>query len=232
MPERRYTDEEVQQILALAAEAEEPAQSQLPPEKGMTLAEIQRIAAEAGISPSAVSASATVLDQPGTHASVSRFPLNAAVASTVPLARPLDDMEWTRLVAQLRDTFQAEGNVREVLGRREWRNGALRVAVQTVGDGAVLEMRTRKQSAQALVRAGLSFLATSGIIATATTVAGGGEQIVGAAVALAVGGVAMLGAGTLPVPIWLSERKRQFSAISEFVRRLSGGAARSLPGAT
>ena len=229
MSERRYTDEEVQQILALAAEADTGTGSALRENTGMTLAEVQRIASEAGISAGAVAISAAVIDQPGTKTNVSGLAMQAAVANTVPLARPLTDAEWTRLVAQLRDTFQAEGRVTEAPGRREWRNGNLRVAVQTIGDGAVLELRTRKQSARSLVRVGLALLAGSGITSIATTVAGTSAESLSGILTLAITGVAMTAAGILPVPLWLSERRRQFASVADFVRRLAGGEAKLLP---
>jgi hypothetical protein len=64
MAERRYTDEEVAAIFERATETEHAA---LPAAegKGMTLAALQEIGREAGISPESISAAARSLDTAG-----------------------------------------------------------------------------------------------------------------------------------------------------------------------
>lgn len=227
MSERRYSDDEVQRILASAVESDALTPSSAEP--GMTLAEVQRIAAEAGVSSTAVVAAAAALDRAPVSAPPRVLGLPVGVGSAVPLPRPLDDAEWQRLVAFLRDTFEAQGRVEEGAGRREWRNGNLRISVDAVGDAAVLEMRTRKSNARSMIRMGIGFLAGSGIVETALLL----THSPGAAGVLpfAVAGTAMTAIGALQLPGWSSTRRKQFEHVAEFARRLTVGSGDPLLGA-
>ena len=113
MSDRRYSDEEVRRILALAAEAEIAAAAES--DRPWTLHEVEQIAAEAGLAPQSVAAAAVALENPVSSPEPARyFGLPVAVSRAVPLARHLSDEDWEHLVARLRDTFAAEGRVREV----------------------------------------------------------------------------------------------------------------------
>jgi len=95
MADRRYTDDEVQQILAQAAESEGARGTSGDGEPGMTLDEIQRVASEAGLSSTAVVTAAAALDRKAVAIAAPRvFGLKAGVADSVALARPLNDVEW------------------------------------------------------------------------------------------------------------------------------------------
>jgi len=228
VPERRYSDDEVQRILASAVEADALTPSSAEP--GMTLAEVQRIAAEAGVSSTAVVAAAATLDRAPAVAPQRVLGLPVGVGSAVPLPRPLDDAEWQRLVAFLRDTFEARGRVEETAGRREWRNGNLRISVDSVGDAAVLEMRTRKSNARSLVRTGVAFLVGSGIVEAALLLTHSTAASIDA-VTLGVGGVVLTAVGALQLPGWSSQRRKQFERVAEFARRLTVGSDDPLLGA-
>jgi hypothetical protein len=220
MSDRRYTDEEVQQILADAAESEGAQSTSSDVESGMTLAEIQRVASEAGLSTRAIVTAAAALDRKPLTIAVPRvLGLKAGVAESVSLARPLTDVEWRKFVSLLRDTFEASGREEQVEGRREWRNGNLRVTVESVGTGAILEMRTRKESARALVRGGLGIMSMSAVFegVLALTSASPRGMVVMLAMTVVGAGVGALGA--LQLPAWLSARRRQFAAIAEYARR-------------
>lgn len=218
MSERRYTEEEVKQIFASAAESEVLEST---PSRGMTLAEVQRIGEEAGLSTAAVTAAAVSLDHASQVAVVPRvFGLRDGVAQTVALPRPLDDAAWRQLVAYLRDTFQAQGRESEVRGRQEWRNGNLRVSIEPLGDGALLHMRTRKGGARSLVRTGVALLVGAGVMEGVILAAHAGMATMGA---LQVGltGVALTAVGALQLPRWSSERERQFASVADYARKLS-----------
>ena len=64
MTERRYSDEEVDAIFTRASEVEHDAPQRLQSAEGRTLAELQAIGREAGLSPEAVAQAARALDQP------------------------------------------------------------------------------------------------------------------------------------------------------------------------
>lgn len=233
MPDRRYSDDDVRRILAAAAEAE-PDVVDAPGESGgMTLAEIERIAVEAGLNPASVAAAAAALDQaPRSMEAPRLLGLPVGVRESVPLARPLSDGEWRRLVTLLRDTFQAEGREEQLPGRRAWRNGNLRVAMESVGDATLLELRTRKESALGFVRGGAGLLATSLVAGAAVNLFPGSAGAGAGVMMLALGGAAMMAAGALPLPWWSATRRRQFAAVADYARKLAGGAsAGPTPGA-
>jgi hypothetical protein len=223
MSDRRFTDEEVQQILAAAAQAEGAERTHSDAERGMTLAELQRVASEAGLSSTAVATAAAALDHKSLALADPRvLGLKSGVAQSVALSRPLSDVEWRKLVALLRDTFAASGREEQVEGRREWRNGNLRVALESVGDGAWLEMRTQKESARALVRSGLAIVGVSAIVEVVLAATGANLGGMAGVLTTTFVGAGMAALGALQLPTWLSARRRQFAAIAEYVQQITG----------
>ncbi len=220
MTERRYSDEDVQRILASAAESDTLGTGGTG--RGMTLVEIQRIAAEAGVSPASVTAAAVALDQAPTATSSDRvLGLRVAVASTVALPRALDDAEWRRLVAFLRDTFQAQGREDQEPGRREWRNGNLRISIESIGESALLQMRTRRGGSGSLIRTGVALLVAGGAIEAVNAMAHTGVAAASGMLTLALTGGAMAVAGAVQLPRWSAARSDQFAAVAEYAHRLS-----------
>lgn len=136
-PERRYNEEEVAAILERATTSRS-SQANLPSNAatGFTLAELQEIGAEAGIAPEEIAAAARAVSTQASAPPV-RTLLGAprSVARIVPLTRELADAEWTRIVVALRETFGAEGRIREYGSLRTWRNGNLQVHAEPDGDG-------------------------------------------------------------------------------------------------
>jgi hypothetical protein len=222
MPERRYSDEEVHRILAEAVEVD--ATLDTGAGRGLTLAEIQSVAAEAGVSPASVSAAVAALDHAPRVQVVPRvFGLPVGVTRTVVLPGAIDDAGWQRLVAYLQNTFEARGREDQGAGRRQWRNGNLRISVETVGGTTLLHLRTRKESARSLIRGGGGF-AFAGLVLEATNaIAHVGAGAFAGAVALALAGVGMAAAGALQLPGWSGARGRQFDAVADYARQLSGG---------
>ena len=228
MAERRYTDAEVEQILADAAQAEAKRAAATESGNGMTLAEIQQIAAEAGLNPSSVVTAAGALARRGTAGGDPRLlGVRAGVNVSVALARPVSDAEWQEIVAVLRETFGAAG--RQELGpkRREWRNGNLQIAIDSAGGGVVLDMRTRREGARAFVRGGLTVLGGSGAVAAALTLAGTGPHALPGVLVMAFTGAAMTLGGMLQLPWWTRVRRRQFESIAEYTHALTDGSGES-----
>lgn len=226
MSDRRYSDEEVRRILALAAEAETAAAAES--DRPWTLREVEQIAAEAGLAPQSVAAAAVALENPASSPEPARyFGLPVAVSRAVPLARHLSDEDWEHLVAQLRDTFAAEGRVRVSGARREWRVGNLRVTHEPAGNGALLRLRTRKGDARAFLGLGVLLLLTA-VAAILIATAGAGDVHSGAdarrltaAWLLGLAGVLMVLVGALRLPAWARVRSRQFEALAAFARRIA-----------
>ena len=222
MSERRYSDDDVHRILARAAEVETALQPGDGDERAWTLAQIQQVGAEAGLSPVAIAAAAATLDRAGDAAGGRHFGLPTSVVHAVPLERRFDDDDWERLVSQLRDTFEARGRERVAGERREWWNGNLRVTVEPAADGALLHFRTRKGDARPLLNLGAAMTALSAALGGLVAFGGDDKALAAAAVSGALG-VATLVGGALRLPGWARLRARQFDALGRFARRLGAG---------
>lgn len=218
--ERRYDDREVAEILRRAADAEVTGQSAGSDPDGLTLAELQKIGAEAGLSAGLIARAAADLDRadpPAHHTRILGIPVG--VARSFPLSRPLVQVEWEGLVASFRYTFRARGRTRSDGGLREWSNGNLQALVEPTPDGWVLRFSTYKSEA-----AGMAFLASGLIVALVAllvlALAGtvDGLVIPGVFAALAA---ARIGYGALRLPAWAAERERQFEELGTRAVQLS-----------
>lgn len=221
MSERRFSHEDVQRVLASAAEAD----AVLGPgaeDGGMTLAEVQHIGAEAGISASSIAVAAAALDRVPRTVGVPRLLwMRTGVAQTVTLPRPLDDMAWRYLAAYVRETFEAAGREEERPGQHEWRNGNLRITLEVIGQGALLQMVTHRGNARALGRVAGWLFVGSAAIETGTIVAAHGFQIAAAAIFMCAGGAAATAVGMFQLRGWTSRRRAQFNAVADYARHLS-----------
>ncbi len=223
MTERRYKEEEVRRIFSLATKGhlatDKPAP---PPAQGLTLAEIQSIGNEVGISPELVARAATELDQRGQPGRTS-LGMPIEVGRVVALQRNLTDKEWTQLVAEMRRIFRARGHVSEHGELREWSNGNLHVAVEPVGQGYRLRVGTLKGDAQ-----GINALGIMGVLAAAATgaalVLSGeiGDAILVTSV-FGTGGVGALLTNFFRLPRWKSEREKQFEELAAKVKAMTAG---------
>ncbi len=126
--ERRYSDEEFALILSRAVEIEgrpapepETPPLPLPPSDGLTLAEIQEIAGEAGIDPGAVAEAASALsrEEPSTLAILLGGPPKMQVERFVP-GHPSPE-QMSVMIDQAREILERDGDANEVLGGLEWR---------------------------------------------------------------------------------------------------------------
>jgi len=222
MTERRYSDEDVHRILSNAVDVDAAVSAG----RGMTLAEIQSIAAEAGLSPAAVAAAAEALDRtPSVPATPRMMGLPVGVAQSVTIPGTIDDAGWRRLVVFLRDTFEAQGREEEGGGRREWRNGNLRISLEEAGGATIVHMRTRKDSARSLVQTGGFVVLGSAVMEAATAFVHAPPNTLAGVLAMALGGVTMAAVGLLQLPPWSAARRKQFEAVADYARQLSVGEA-------
>lgn len=223
MSARRYSDEDVRRIIALAAEAEVAAGAE--PERLWTLGDVEQIGTEAGLAPQAITAAALALEhQPAAAEGGRYFGLPVTVSRTVPLSRRLSDDDWAQLVERLRETFSAEGRTRVTGARREWRVGNLRVTHEPAGSGALLALRTRKGDARVFLQLGVLLLLTAVTAAVLAKVGGdadgGDARRMAVAWMAGLGGMLMLVVGMLRLPAWARVRARQFEALGAFARRI------------
>jgi hypothetical protein len=223
LPADRFNEDQAAAIFARAAEAEvsgrQPASG--AGASGMTLAELQEIGREAGLSPESVAQAAASLRSVGTPVPAPTFlRVPIGVARTVALERPLSDEEWGGLVAQLRATFDASGRVHSDGTFREWRNGNLRVSAGPAPGGYQVDMRTSKGSARSLMTAGGIMTGISAALLAAGTLTV--STVPGDITTLLTVGAALFGAGVLQVPYWARRRREQFDRIAERLRDAIG----------
>lgn len=223
MTAKRFNEEQAAAIFARAAEVEASGRqpSSDPGASGMTLAELQDIGKEAGLSPEAVAQAAASLRTAATRLPAPVFfGVPIGVARTVALDRPLSDEEWGSLVAQLRSTFNASGKAHSDGGYREWRNGNLRVSAGPAAGGYQVDMRTSRGSARSLMTAGGIMTGMSAALMAVGALSGSMVPgLVADLTPVLTIGVALFGAGVLQIPAWARRRREQFDRIAE---RLSG----------
>lgn len=224
MTERRYSEDEMAEIFERAAaersstSSERESSEGLVPARveGLTLAQLQEIGEEVGISAEAISRGASAIDLAArTDTGITKYGgMPLGVSRVAPLGRPLTDEEWTRLVVLLRAVFEAPGEVREQAGLREWRNGNLHVTLEPDGEGSRIRLRTRREGWEALPTAGgFSVLASAGVLVAGLIQGDVASMYAGAAALLTMGGGAY-GFGFTALRRWARLRTDQFEAVS------------------
>lgn len=218
MSERRYSEAEIAAIFRAAAERPQPEEPQDALSDGLTLAQLQAIGGEVGLSPEAIAQAAQTLHtQPVRARTFLGFPL--AVSHTVQLDRRLSDDEWDRLVVQLREVFGAQGRLRAEGSLRQWNNGNLRVHLEPTEHGHRLRFGTTHAGARAGIAAGLILLATAGITGIVTALTGSLADAGVGIGAMVVMGVLMIANRALRLPGWARTRARQMTALGERLTR-------------
>jgi hypothetical protein len=215
MSERQYNDEEVAAIFERASKTDRTGLPVPAERSGMTLAALQDIGREVGISPEAIALAARSLDQVGRPASRTFMGLTIGVGRTVELDRPLSESDWERLVADLRTTFEARGAVRYDGPFRQWTNGYLQALVEPTPNGHRLRLQTLKRDSRALMTGGIVLVGAAAATAIAVAV-GGTLSFPGSGTGIgfmALMGLGMFAAGALRVSGWARRRRAQFEEI-------------------
>lgn len=213
-PERQYNEQEVAAIFKQATADQESAQRQLPHGGGLHLAELEQIGKEAGITPEYIARAAATLDRIGPilpPATSLGFPVS--VARTIDLPGPPSDEAWDRLVADLRETFQATGEVRHDGSLWQWRNGNLRALIEPTDSGHRLHLRTLNGNARSALLGGLAFFAMNLAFMLIATVSAGMDPGTLLLALLSAIGLCSMGVAAYQLPRWRAERARQMEAI-------------------
>jgi hypothetical protein len=215
MAERRYNDKEIAAIFRAAAQEGPPSlQREVARDEGLTLAELQAIGSEVGISSDAVAQAARAVDVRLGAASRTLLGLPIGVARTVNLNRRLTDEEWERLVVQLREVFNARGRTRADGSLRQWTNGNLQVLLEPTESGHRLRFGTLHGGARFSIGAGIAVLGVTATLVISTALGGTlGDAIPGIALLFAAG-VGMIASGALRLPRWARLRERQMEALA------------------
>jgi hypothetical protein len=145
------------------------------------------------------------------------MPMSAAHVVEIP--RPLTDREWSLLVADLRETFHAQGRERSHGETREWSNGNLHAVVEPTRTGYRLRLGTLKGDGLALNRFGALGLTMSAIVGV-TSFLGGDAGTVSLSVMLGGIGAGAFAFNAVRLPRWARLREQQMREIAERTRAL------------
>ncbi len=214
MPERRYTDDEVATIFRDAAEGQRSDAIHSSDTNGLTLAELQSIGRDVGLSSTLVTRAALALDLTPRESSETFLALPIGVERSVALHRTVSDTEWEHLVADLRTTFRAKGKLAENGGFREWTNGNLQALLEPTATGHRLRLRTVKGNARASLAMGLFLLGCGVVTLAASMFSGDGAAAVPAIVFQTLAGLGVLGVTAARLPGWARLRGQQMDAIA------------------
>ena len=215
--DRRYDEQEIAEILERATTSE----ATLPSEpatvrEGLTLAQLQEIGSEVGIAPASIADAARAISGRELAAATKTFlGTPRSVSRIVPIDRALNDDEWTRLVVDLRETFDAFGKVKIQGPLRSWTNGNLQVLVEPDGDRYRVRMRTHKGNVTPLAAMSVAFICLAVISLLQTLVDEAGFRGLLLAAMFGVAGVGQLGYIRATLPGWAIERAAQMEGLAE-----------------
>jgi len=232
---RRYDEQEVSMILEQASrldtdDALDDAKGLSGPsahtsDRGLTLAELQAIGEEAGISAVAVTRAANAIAR-GDHRPPERqsmLGMPVGVARTVVFDRRVTDAEWERMVVLFRRTFGASGVVRGEGSLREWGNGRLRASLEpTAQGGHQLHLHTTKSDASVFNVLGTVFSALGLSLTSLVAIKTGFDPSAAwfGPLAIAAGGLAAFARNAIVLPRWYTQRATQMATISRAVSEI------------
>jgi hypothetical protein len=215
MSERHFNDEEVAAIFKRASENEHQGLPPLAEGKGMTLAMLQDIGLEAGMSPESIADAARALAVSTTTTSETFLGLPIGVGQAVEIDHPMSDADWERLVGDLRVTFNAQGLVQSDGRLRQWRNGNLRAVVEPTANGQRIRIQTFKADSRAMMILGSVAMGAAVAVSAAVVAAGNtlGNAIAGIAF-MGLMGAGSFAFGALRLPGWARRRRAQIAEVT------------------
>jgi hypothetical protein len=214
MTTRRYNDDEIAAIFQKAAEGPQGASLQSAGQEGMTLAELQEIGREVGISPEAIDSAARSLEIRPQAGVRSFLGLPIGVQRTIALNRQLTESEWERLVVELREVFGARGAVSSTGSFRQWTNGNLQALLEPTPNGHRLRISTIKGSLPMTMAAGAAMLGIGIFTSIAAAAAGHLAGAIPEAALMSLFGAGIIAISALRLPPWARLRERQMEAIT------------------
>jgi hypothetical protein len=180
----------------------------------MTLAELQDIGREVGISPEAVDRAARSLEVRPLGNIRSFLGLPIGVERSVALERRLSEEEWERLVVEMREVFGARGAVSANGSFRQWTNGNLQALLEPTPNGHRLRLSTVKGNARVSMAAGAMMIGVSVVMGVSAAVAGQLAQVVPMVSMIALLGSGFLASTVLRLPSWARLRGHQMEGIT------------------
>ena len=139
---KRYSDEEFALILRKAAELQETSGQPHHPE-GLSLAEIQQVAREAGIDPRHVTEAAALLATRGTSSQRNWLGVPFKLEHERSLPGEVPDREMKTLLDEIRRVMEAPGELSHVPGALEWQHKNEGTSEKTYVDVVVKDGNTQ-----------------------------------------------------------------------------------------
>lgn len=221
--ERTYREEEVAAIFEAAARPV-PGSTALSRAEGFTLAELQSIGGEAGLSPERIAEAAAAVEMRRGAVRRKNLGMPVGVGQTVELPRAPTDREWEMIVADLRETFGARGRLGSREDVREWHNGNLHAYVEPTLTGYRLRLGTRKGDAVGLNQMGAFGLVFALVWLMVFFLRDGLSDTLFIPLLMSAMGGAALTYNALRLPGWALEREAQMEQVAARVRVLLGTA--------
>jgi hypothetical protein len=225
--DRRFSEEEMRAVFARAAERQRRAEV-VDAGSGLSLAEMQEVAAAAGIDPTHVAAAvAELAAAPEPRNQFAGVPVQVTRVRRLPVQ--VSDEGWARIVAELRRTFDEDG-IAGQLGRiREWnavgrgprRDLATRLALEPDGDGARVTLRqSARDFAFGFTLAGGIMTFMSLMFTTLASLGVDNELWIPAGI---MGGMALLFLGSLQLGMrmWARRQERRFEALLDRIELIA-----------
>jgi hypothetical protein len=212
--DRKYDDDEIAEIFQRAAEGPQSLPRQTARDEGMSLAELQDIGREVGISPESVERAARELAIRPTGGARTLVGLPIGVERTIALDRRLSEAEWEHLVVRLREVFRARGKVSSNGSFRQWTNGNLQALLEPSASGHRLRLTTTRGASLFSMRLGAAMLGLGAFAAIAGAFAGNLSGALPGVGILSLTGIFSIANGALRLPGWARKRARQMEAIT------------------
>jgi len=214
-PDRRYSEDEIAAIFKKASEEQESAKQRLSENQGLSLAELQEIGGDTGLSADQIARAAASLDVVALEQKPRETFLGVPISASHEIELPgkLSNDNWNRLVAEMRETFRAHGKVDENGEFKTWRNGNLRISVEPTDTGHRFRMSTFKGNAKGTILGSLAGAVVAlGIITVGTLFTARGISIAGLIYVLGFGG---LWFNAFRIPYWSRRRQSQMEALAQ-----------------
>ena len=221
--DRRYQHEEVDEIFQVAASSGDPSRRELSSTDGLTLAELQEIGREVGVSPERIAEAAAALDRRrGGLPRQRSLGMPIGVARSVDLPRAPTDREWELLVADLRETFQAQGREQSRGNLRQWTNGNLHALIEPTEAGYRLRLGTTKDEGVAVNTIGIAMFVMSVMFLFVLVITG--QLADDFMVPIMLGGLSgtAFAYNAIRLPGWARQREEQMEYIAQRAQKLIG----------
>jgi len=234
MSERRFSEDEVAEILARATRPESgpggvhpvPADPPSTRSGGFTLAELQDIGREAGIPPGCITEAARAVGSSGSPEAADTFlGTPRTLNQGVPVQGPMDDEAWERVVALLREVFGGKGESTRDGRLRSWRWKDVEAHLEPDpgGDGWRLRVTAWESAARIGFRVGGGLALFGGLSVGVVLLTGVDPSAAWVGGLLALLGVGIGASGALALPRWARRRAGQIGEVAEGARRLGLG---------